>query len=128
MNRIEIDENKNFENNSLLRNNNKKIPDYVTEQKSVDKMAKNSYQINIDISQEPRPTDIGKKRENKIEYTKTSSKEIEAVNKKPINLKNNSNEQKINVKRYLFKTPNSNYFGENHLLDHLLELKFHFHP
>ena len=61
MNRIEIDENKNFENNSLLRNNNKKIPDFVTDQKSVDKMAKNIYQINIDIPQEPRPTDIGKK-------------------------------------------------------------------
>ena len=76
MNRIEIDENKNFENNSLLRNKNKKTPDFVTDQKSVDKMAKNSYQINIDIPQEPRPTDISKKEKIKLNIQKLLQKKL----------------------------------------------------
>ena len=106
INKNENDENKNVDNGSMLKNNNKKHDDLLTEQKSVEKMVKNSYQI--DIPQEQRQTDLGKRRENKYEFTKTSSKEFENTNKNPININNIPSDQKINVKRYLFKTPNSN--------------------
>jgi hypothetical protein len=103
MNDMGLDE---FNSKISANGNRNKYEVLFTEQKSVDKMIKKNKLINIkDISGEQN-SNIRKKKDNKNEYIKNQKKEDENIKKKQLIINNFPSDEKINVKKYLFKMPN----------------------
>ena len=106
-------------NNQKIIKNGKQINyiDLFTEQKSVDKMNKINIQRNYrDTLAEQRSSNIGApKRENK-NGNNNALKENINKNQTQLAIDNNyPSDQKINVKKYLFKIPNSNNSSNNNV-------------
>ena len=110
MNDMGLDE---FNSKISANGNRNKYEVLFTEQKSVDKMIKKNKLINIrDISGEQN-SNLIKKKDNKNEYIKNQKKEEENIKKKQLIINNFPSDEKINVKKYLFKMPNYNSNNNN---------------
>ena len=84
-----------------------------TEQKSEDKMIKKNKLINFRDILEEQNSSIIKKKDNKNEYIKNRKKENENIKKKQLIISDFPSDQKIDLKKYLFKMPNSNSNNNN---------------
>ena len=111
INKMNLDE---FNSQSPIKNSKyNKYEELFTEQKSVDKAKKKDMLNSLkDILTEQNSNKI-KKKDIKSEYIKNSKKENENINKKQLIIKNFPSDQKINVKKYLFKMPNNNNISIN---------------
>ena len=114
MNKFDKIDVKEISNQNIIKNGKQiNYIDLFTEQKSVDKKNKFNIQRNYKTAlEEQRSSNIVPKKDNKNgNNNKNPLKEKENINKNQnqLNIENNyPSDQKINVKKYLFKIPNSN--------------------
>ena len=108
INNLDLEE---LNSNTLLKNGyQRNYPQLLTEQKSSDKMTNINLNTNFKaILAEQRSSQIEKNKNYKNGNIKISVNKNESNNKNPFRLNNdNSSDQKMNVKRFLFKASNSN--------------------